>query len=435
MLKRKWWAIPIAVLLVLILMAALFWQTLIVYIAPKMVLAGALKDTLDSLERRIDSSPVPILARGIDPDGRNHLKLHLDAYNAFTGSVQYDMDVMLQSSPRRIRADGKARLKNTELDLSLYLDQDFAAVSSDGLLAGQFYGLTYDTFPGDIRGNQLIPLLIGDAVLQNWETKVKMLQNVMGQESLEIPDISGIDLQPMAMGILALDADVERVRINLNGADQTYHVITFETTGGEIASGLAYLNLDMPFAMDADEEVEFSFWLKDRKLGKLEISTDAKKLDIYWGAAPVSFLGENDIYIEYFDGAKFTTCKIVSQPTENNYQETITYVGQKKVIISYNWIPATGDLAVSVDAEGERTDLAVKLAPLEDGFSIATNDFGALIRLLVGTPDNGNHPCTMTVSKGAEFETPAYKNFPDWSAEDLLTLLAGFGSLLGLKLA
>ena len=434
MKKRKWWLIPVGMLSVLLLVAALFWQTLILYIAPQMVLAAALKDRISALEEHIAASPIPVLAGGIDSEGRNHIRLQLDTYSELAGSVRYDMEVSLQNSPRRIRADGKAALYNREIDLSLYMDENFAAVSSEGILGGQFYGLTFDTFPEDIRSNKLIAMLIGENVLQSWESRIRMLQAGMGQEFPDIPDMSGIDPEPLAMGILAMDVDVDRTVIDLNGEKQVYYVISFETTGSELLAGMEYLNLDIPIGLDPDEEAEFSFWLKDRKLVKLEISGEEQKLDIYWGDAAVSFLMDEDIYIEYYDGTAFKTCKIHTELTDNGYRETVTYTGTEKIQISYDWTASTGDLMLSVDMKGEHTQLPLILIPVENGFKVTTDDFGALMHLLLGTADSADHPCTMTVTKGEYFETPEFKNFVEWSTEDLLTLLSGFGSLLGLKL-
>ena len=431
--NRKLWLIPVGLLLTAAIVAVLFWQTLIVYIAPRMVLAGALKDRVSELQSRFASGPVSVLARGMDPEGKNQIDLRMDTYNELAGAVRYDMQVQLEQNPRRLLAEGTAAFKNTEMDLSLYLDGTFAAVSSRGILGGNYYGLTYDSFSQDIRSNKLAALLIGEKTLSSWETAVHTLQDVMQKSTLALPDISGIDAEALIMGILALDVDVEQVRIDLNGEDAVYQVISFETSGAEIASALKLLDISLPKMPSADEEIEWAFWLKDRRLRKVAIDGDTCGLE-YWGSAAVSFLSEGDIYIEYFDGTDFKTCKVHTEQRDGLYRETVTYAGEERIQLSYDWVASTGELKLSVDAKGETHTITLKLSATEDGFSAETEDFGALMHLLTGAPDAADNPCTMTVRKGTDFETPAYKNFIDWSVEDLLTLLSGFGRLLGLDL-
>lgn len=432
--NRKLWLIPAGLLLTAAIFALIFWQTLIVYIAPRMVLAGALKARVSQLQSRFSSGPISVLASGVDPEGKNQIDLQLDTYNDLAGAVRYEMQVQLEQNPRRLLADGKAIFKSAEMDLSLYLDSTFAAVSSQGILGGNYYGLTYDSFSEDIRSNKLAALLIGEKTLSSWETTVRTLQDVMEKDTPKLPDISGIDAEALIMGVLALDVDVERVRIDLNSEDAVYQVISFETSGTEIASVLKLLGISLSSMPAAGEEIEWSFWLKDRKLCKLEIDTDIRSLDIYWGTAAVSFLPEDDIYIEFFDGTDFKTCKVHTEQRDGLYRETFTYTGAEKIQISYDWAASTGDLKLSVDTKGETRTVALKLAATENGFTVETEDFGALMRLLTGAPDTADNPCSMTVRKGSDFETPAYKNFIDWSVEDLLTLLSGFGHLLGLDL-
>ena len=184
MKNRKRWTIPVALLAVIAAVAALFGQTLLLYIAPKMVLAGALKERVAQLESRISSSPISVLARGIDAQGRNRIDLQLQTHNELIGTLSYDMDLQMEQHPKRILADGRVTIQNKEMDLSVYLDSDFAAVSSDGLLGGNFYGLTYDSFSQDILSNKWLSLLIGNSVLRTWDSKIESLQKAMQQKSI-----------------------------------------------------------------------------------------------------------------------------------------------------------------------------------------------------------------------------------------------------------
>ena len=433
-MKRKWWLILVAVIVALLVTAAFFWQTLLLYFAPNLILAGALKDRISELEARFSVSPISVLARGIDPAGRNQADLQLMVSNERIGTIQYDMNLQMEQKPKRILAAGNVTFQNTTMDLSLYLDKDFAAVSSKGILAGNFYGLTYDTFSQDIRANKWISMLVGESVLQSWETKVNSLQDIM-RDTVVISDISGTNVKNLAMGILALDADVERISVDTNGSKEVYHVISYETTGQEIATGLEYLDMKLPAGLTPDDDVEISFWMQEGQICKIEIEAEGREVDIFWGIAPISTVSPDDIYVQYFENGNVQTLHVHSEQHEDMLQENIIYTNNEKTEISYSWNAISGDLSMNVEAKGEGHLLAMKLMPAENGFSVQTEDFGALLHLLTGTHAFQHSSCTMTVSRGSAFETPDYKNFTNCSLEDLLTLLSGIGSLIGINLS
>ena len=138
MKKKKWLLLLIPA--VLLLAAALFW---FLYLSPRMTLSNAADDALSKLEQRLAESPVPILAKGYDESGRNTTSLALTV----SDGVQYDMQVQTDLTSNQILADGTIRIDGKALNLSAYLDKEFAAITSEDLFKGGYYGITYDTFP------------------------------------------------------------------------------------------------------------------------------------------------------------------------------------------------------------------------------------------------------------------------------------------------
>ena len=78
--------VTVAFLLIILISAALFWQSIMVYIAPKAVLTAALTDTVSQLKQRFSGGPMPILMQGLDPEGKNTVALQLEKKNALLGS-------------------------------------------------------------------------------------------------------------------------------------------------------------------------------------------------------------------------------------------------------------------------------------------------------------------------------------------------------------
>lgn len=422
----KWWIIPIVIITVILIAAALLWPTLKVYLAPKTVLTAALTNTYANLEDRFANSPLKLIGSTLDLENGNTVKLNLNTPNDLLGAVQYDMNVELEWNPRRIQSQGQVSTQEKNMDLSVYLDGDFAALSSASLLQGNFYGLTYDTFSQDIRSNQLLALMIGESTLNDWEESILELQSFMS-ESWEMPSISESDFKNILVGILTLKAEVGQESITVNGTSENYFVISFETTGAEILSGLDYLHTELPIELGAHEEVDISFWLRDDNVVGIEVEAENKELDLFG-------IADGDLTVQYENNNENLCIRISTQQDSTHYHDTITVTGTESAVIDYTWDINSGDLTLNLTREGEQGSVSANLTGTEDGFCIETADFEALMHLLAGTNDSADSPCTMTVSKGAAIETPVYKNFSEWSLEDLVTLIGGVGSLFGLKI-
>lgn len=430
MKKRwKWWLVPLAIIAVLLIIFWVMWPGLKVYLAPKTVLTAALTDTYAALERRFANSPLILIGGTVDLESGNTIDLKLDTVSDQMGSVQYDMQIQAEWSPRRILAQGQAAVQEKTVDLSVYLDGDFAALSSSGILQGNYYGLTYDTFPEDIRSNKLLSFVIGDNMLGEWESQIQKLQTFM-ETSWEMPSISEEDLHSILVGILTLKAEVDRESRIQNGREEAYYVISFETTGAEIQSGLNYLNAELPVALDAKDEVDISFWLQENSVVKIEVEAEDIQLDLDLGTAAES----GDMLLRYENAGEMWSVTVSTQQDASLYQETITVSGAEPARVSYAWDLLSHDLSLQIGREGEGDTISANLSKTENGFRVETGDFEALMHVLLGTEDSADSPCVMTVSKGTSFATPEYKNFSDWSLDDLATLLAGVGSLFGLQI-
>lgn len=424
--QRKWWIIPLVIIAVILIIAALLWPTLKVYLAPKTVLTAALTNTYANLEDRFANSPLKLISDTLDPENGNTMELNLDTSNDLLGTVQYDMNVEMEWNPRRILAQGQVSTQGKTMDLSLYLDANFAALSSASFLQGNFYGLTYNTFSQDIRSNELLSMMIGENTLNDWEESILELQSFMS-ESWEMPSISESDLKNMLVGILTLKAEVGQESITANGTSENYFVISFETTGAEILSGLNYLRAELPIDLKADEEVDISFWLKDDNVVRIEVEAENKELDLFG-------IADGDLTIQYENNNENLCIRISTQQDRSHYQDTITVTGTEAATIVYTWDLNSGDLTLNLTREGEQGSASANLTGTAEGFRIETADFEAFMHLLTGTEYSADSPCTMTVTKGAAIETPLYKNFSEWSLEDLVTLIGGIGSLFGLKI-
>lgn len=419
--KKGLWPVLPLIIIAFSAILAWFWPVWKVYLAPKTVLTSAIADTYDALTQRMEHSPAVLIAGVLDTEQGNSADITVDTENKLLGSVQYDMNIQIQWNPQRILAQGRALTQGKPIDLSVYLDKDFAALSSAGILQGKYYGLTYDTFSSDIRSSPMLAMMIGESKLKQWESGIQLLRSHM-ERTLTIPKISLEDMRGIFLGILALPAEVDR--------EGVYFEISFEATGEQIAAGMELLSVDLPVSLAPGEDVEVSFWLKDGKLLRIRADGEELELDVLLGSNPVT----DDITIRYENRGQITAATISTQQDADTYRETVTVQGAKPITVSYQWQLDTGELQMDITRAEDTSHLDMNLKSSDRGFVLSSQDFEGLMQVLLGTKDTGDSPCTLAVTQGASIETPAYKNFVDWTLDDLATLLGGIGGLFGFKI-
>lgn len=435
--KQKWWLVLIPVLLVIAVFTGIFWDEIVIRAAPQTVLMSALKETFRTLEDRFEGEPMLLLAKNIDSEGRYTADLEMDTSCLLLGDTTYDMSVQIDLPSRQILAEGVIGNAGKELALSLYLDQNFLAVSSQELLQGNYYGITYETFSEDIRSIPMLSFLIPEATLQEWTDSIQGVQEQMNREYTipELPEISESDLQKAILGVLAFPCKVTQENVTMNGADLACHKLTYSASGATVFEILGTI---MDTQETSEGTVSASFYLCEKKLVRVDFD----------GAA-----GKNQVTYSLLLGTDALTDPLTLQTvqTENgNREETTVNVEtqrraqvlcqkwsicqtEKQTNLSYRWNPETGDMELLLDSMQEPVTL--NLTETETGFRIVTEDFAELLNALDSEKkDREAISCTMTLQKGASIEAPAYKNLDQWSLEDLLTLLGGIGSLLGLGL-
>lgn len=448
-MKIRWWMILIAALLIIALILGIFWDAILLHVMPGAVLSKSLISLFSRLEERLEGSPLTLLASGFDESGCNTAQMELHTDNALLGEVRYLMHVQTCGAPRQFQASGTVTSNGTLLELSVYADQNFAAVSSETLLDGAYYGITYDSFSQDIRSIPILPLLVGEKNIKNWEESVDSLQSRMNR-SYETPHFSADDIKNTMIGLLALKPQITRGHLSLDGQEREVHAVTFTASGPEIASAAEnykeYLSSELlalleHFRSDGSSSVSATFYLSKRDIVKfscaISLKEDHLELELDLGknpeTSPVSMAaihrsGGNlnkwlvDVDTEYDDQHYAESCSIVH--IENGKQ--------KRHSLRYFWDRSSGDMTLRREGEDER-EVSLNLQSAGEGFRIETDQFESVVSLLDEHPAEGSSRCVMTVTAGGETEVPDYKNIDQWSGEDLVILLTGIGSLFGLQ--
>ena len=448
-MKRKWWLVAASALAALGISLCFFGVR--VRIAPRLVLYGALNDAFDQLEARFEDSPGHMLLDVYNPQGFYRADLQLETKMALVGPVRYDMDMQIQLQPRRVLGSGTVYAGKKALDLSVYMDGDFAAVSSEGLAEGNLYGICYDTFSQDVQRKDVLSFLIGEETLAGWEKSVSSLDAFMSRETA-LPQLSRSDLRAALFAVLTLDPQVSREKLRGNGEQSSVHAITFRATGRQIAEAAKPHREELSPEITAwidqikdDPEfyIEAVFYLNRGTLVQLQASLKSSE-----GSCQITAgLGEPDerqvlsLIFEIAEGEKQARFVLSVENTVNReaYQEKIQFSATKNGMdqtycVDYTYDLSSGEMDMNLTKNGKESRIRMHLAGEGEKLTITTQDITPLLNLFREKPMKTPAVCTLTLMQGTEIAVPEYRNLDQWSLEDLWTLIKGLGSLIGIHL-
>lgn len=410
----KWWLLA-AALVILVASAAVYWDALVMAVAPQIPLRRALSAAITSLEERYQDSPIPILLRGYDSDGLNAARVELT--DKHDGEAKGILEVQAALEENQIFIRGTLPEAAELGSLSVYLDRDRLALTSDALLRGGYYGIAYDTFRQDLQSIPLVRLLVSEKLITQWEDSLRSIQKQMDWDlSLpELPEIpvDGIKSATAALWVLRGHVSVENLEIG--GQMQPCWRVGYRLR--EKTAGLIWEKL-MNEPLPEGGRVQFAFYLYQNSLVRVELNVEAgpKKMD------GVLTLGPDVKRDDFILDASINGVSQRFSLTTRQGRESLQLNGQG---ISYSWNPASGDFTLFL-AE----PLPMKLTPAADGFQIQSDRLWSLLRK---TPVL-DYDCIVTIQKGTRFQTPEFKNLDQWSLDDLLIFLNGVWTLLQPKI-
>ncbi len=396
----------------------LFWDTLLLYLAPKTVLTGSAVRLLGELEERFSKSPAALLLEYYEPQGRYTVQLEASTENPLMGTIAFDLTVQTDGTAHSLLAQGSAGTTGNDLDVSLYLSDSVLAVSSKDLVQGTWYGLTYDSFRQDIRSIPLLQYVITDSLISRWEQSLRNIQSAM-QSSWTGPDISALeteDARQYLTALLLLPGKVSRDQVKLECLWVDCFRIDYTVDAQQLNRQDATASVS--FYLYENRIVQLEFYYSegaDRVNGTVFLGVDptTEPLSLSWKQT------RNGVYSE----------KTISQWTDSregrNAEAWTVQTNGTATTLDYTWNRETGDMVLSVNGG---TAAALNLTQTPEGLRLHTGEPETLLPEL-----DSIDSCTLTIQKGAEFTPPEYKKLDAWSLEDFWTLLGGIGSLFGLK--
>ena len=418
-MKRIWWilfAVPVVALLI-----GLCFFGVRLRIAPRLILSRAVDNSLAQLDSRFERSPVQLLTKALDSQGRQRAALKLETESKHLGPVVYDMTLQTQTGPNRIQAEGAVITGGKVLDIQLFLDENFAALASQGLLEGRYYGITYETFSRDLRERQLLTALLGEGTIADWEENLSALEEKMATQ-LTFPDFSAADIRNLLRGVLALKPEIGREKILLPTAgDHRGFGVTFRATGAEIhktaepyrqqLSG-TFRNWIDKMSRDPESQVCVKFSLYEGKLiqilAQLEVDGEDSECLIYLGDDP----GEKALSVEldWQTGGKAQRFSVMirTEQDEERYEEELHFIktenGKKEsTTVEYTWDLSSCEMALDI-RQGERTvQQRLNLTGEGESLTIRSQNIRPLLNFLLEQEKVKPAICTLTVSPASFF--------------------------------
>ncbi len=447
-MKRKWWLLFAAAASALLLSLCFFGVR--VRIAPRLILSRALGTATQKLVRRFDESPFHLIFAAIDPGGCQRAEVQLETRQELLGIVRYDLDLSAQLSPCRVYAEGTVVTGGKAMDLSVYMDGDFAAVSSESLAEGSRYGITYDTFPQDIRSRQLLAALIGEKKISAWEQSVSTMDQTLSGD-WKPPAFRMEDIASVLYGVLTLKPEVSRVSTPA-GVSQFGHAVTFQVDVQEIAQAAEDYRDDLPreimtwldgLKKDPNALILVEFLLHRENLVQIRVETKSGRectcISVVLGDHPDT----GELTVEITSRAGETDHRswlgVETVSNEETYQEQLCFVQTRNGLrselrLDYGFDPDTGELNLKILRDGEEAKVRINLSGEGETVTVRSGNLRPLLNILSDKHNESPVICTLTLSPGKAVDVPQYRNLDQWSMDDLYTLLSGLGGLLGLKM-
>ncbi len=426
----RWKYLIFAICIIAVVFLAAFWDAVILRVVPKAVLSKSLTTVCTKLQERFEGSPLNILYKLVEPEGKYTANVLLCTSNSLLGKITYDMDIQTELAGHRFQAQGDVISNEMRLNLSCYLDDKFLAVASQDMADGQYYGLTYESFTTDICSIPLLNFLVSDELLRQWNSSIENIQQKVSQTSMpHIPALSEDDWRTLTLGILALPCKVETVAIATEGESWECQAVVYSLQGEQVNHLLA----DTSYSKDP--VVAVTFYLYEGHLVKILLDCTSEnnhiQCGLFLGLNPVEDVLHMNIYQQNGNDIDSFSVSIDTVHSGTLYSETwsISNVNQ----LQYDYQTDTGDISLIMNDEDS---VSLKIIELNKGVFLESEDFQQIFHILIPNvnleaPLSG----TLTVTRGSEFSTPSYKNLSQWSLDDFWVLLNSVGLLVGIKLS
>jgi len=433
--KRRFFWLLLPILAAAGMLIFVFWDTILLWVAPKYVLKNAVEVRISQLRESFVEDPLWILLEALEPEGKYTADLTLDTDNSLLGSVHYDLEVQTDCLNHHILAQGTASTQDMLLDLALYLSPDCMAVSSEQLVDSACYGLTFDTFRQDLQSIPLLDFFITEKMITQWEAGLLSIRDQMMQLSVPepFPVISETETETLLLGLLAMPCDVEEVSVADGNTFVKCRGLTYRLHAEEINQ---FLKSNLLAGADI---ITATFYLLEDSLIKVQVSISGEHqgdtLELYFGQDPEEDTLRCCFLRNQANTLVQTEIAVNTDRSEEEYRAhwQIVRTEEGETSLGYCYRPSTGAIALTNETTQETA--RIRLQKKENGFWMESQNFTQLFRIFCPEIQAVEAVSgSVLVTKGSEITPMEYKNLNEWTLEDFWSLLTGLGSLFGISI-
>lgn len=180
--KIKWWMIVIPVLVAAGVLIGVFWQPIVLQLAPEKALASAASKTWKSLEKRLESTPVAFIDEAVGESTVADVDLGL--YMKAPGQMDVEMDVSMQLDTEKSQSAANVHIyaSNQEMKLYLFVDRHKLLLQSKDFLGEPVYGIDLDKFEEDLEVFRNKNLWIGNEAIESFRETILELRDALNQD-------------------------------------------------------------------------------------------------------------------------------------------------------------------------------------------------------------------------------------------------------------
>ena len=447
--KLAWWKIAVPVVLVLALVVALFWSSILLHVAPTLVLMSSFENTTEALAGRAEGTPVELVLNAYE--NKKVTTAFQMNYQLQDVEMELNLTAQTDSSDREGQIDLNFFLDNSyssgTVNGQLYFNTEYMALNLDPFTDGEYYGIAYDTFEDDLGGNDYLCDNLGDEAVDILEQVVEIWSNVLNDETEDMV-LTGDYSEVFKEFLNEHKPEIGTASVSLDSKDRSCDTLTYELTAedlGELMEDLVNLledeenleDLVTSFSydafedwiyelqdsakdlQDADADITLYFCLYKNRIAYATLLVDADgsetEMTLNLGTNPAAsdilFTVEDD-----YTTLEVTLIKEVSGKVVTETLEMYEKYSSNKVesVFGYEWDTKNGDLTIygEVKDSYDQQDFELELTLIEEngGFTLEIPDlidWAAELNDMARSEFNDTEMSMgLYVSKGAEITAP-----------------------------
>lgn len=462
--KHLLWIIPVAAILVITILGALLWQPILLSVSPNLYTSIVLNNTLSSLGKRGDSGIGQLVSDFGQTLADGQIDLEIKGYDEHNGrhkQLQVSLKSQLEDRKAMLSYSFKDTVPLTDLQATIYVDQDRLVVGSALANNGAFYGFTYDDFAENLKQSGYGQYL-SDEQIALYDSYVHRLEDTLSKDK-GIDEIFKPYAQILTDYIESLTPVQSDETIVLDGEDTKTKALRYELSHRELSALFRQLldrmendealrNLALSNSGLSEEAQLQQEWMQVIEQLRASIPVGSEATDsavtfyVYRSAVVRVDFGSVD------EDASLTICFgknpsksdiIISSVAETfgikvNSKVTISNTEEKKLsnyrIVSESsigdfvtktetfleWNRSENTLTYEATQEGDQTQFVFNIEEHKNGYTLTYEDY---------RPYNDEYSIdfVLRLTEGASVQPPAYTNLKDMSIELIDSLLAGVG--------